>query len=327
MKQSIEVLAKQLFDYAGLFPPAKLSLQKALTKYINYRQGSYKNMLGNFILPASQCVNTVSFFHTFKTYFEPIPFSILLTTVKTSVEFESVFYHDLINLEYLLQNSSKRWFIASFEIFFPLEFYEYDEKNLFGLLNMMLDRISLISNLQSSFDFFCEMPLFEGQKRTRFLSYIKKYNSLYGNKIFIKLRTGGTTPESIPNTLLLSEVIHDLSKFLLPFKVTAGLHVPVPNFNKDVNAKMHGFLNVMLSSMLAYIKEISISSIEDILNNLNYEHLKAEDNALTILIPFDSTKKIILSLSKISEFRKKYFKGIGTCDFMEPIEHLGEHFA
>ena len=204
-----------------------------------------------------------------------------------------------------------------------------------------MNRTNLISNLQNPFEFFCEMPLFEKQKIDAFLSFISKYNSSRSQKISIKFRTGGLTPESIPKTLPLAHAIHCLAKLLIPFKVTAGLHVPVPNFNAEVNAKMHGFLNVVLASMLAFETLPRGSHAEataDPLNiqwlrskifskNMSYEHLDVQDNSITLRMPSDSNKKTVFDNSKIAEFRKKYFKGIGTCDFIEPIKYLEEHFS
>jgi hypothetical protein len=40
-----------LIDYAGLFPPAKLSLDQAIRNYAAYRQCPERWMLGKFVIP------------------------------------------------------------------------------------------------------------------------------------------------------------------------------------------------------------------------------------------------------------------------------------
>jgi hypothetical protein len=51
---ALKELLHGLFDYAGLFPPAKLPIKSALDKFSAYRTGDYSWMLQNFVLPASE---------------------------------------------------------------------------------------------------------------------------------------------------------------------------------------------------------------------------------------------------------------------------------
>ena len=54
MKTSLSVFQDHLIDYAGLFPPANLSLDAAIKNYANYMNSQDSWMLGPFILPVSQ---------------------------------------------------------------------------------------------------------------------------------------------------------------------------------------------------------------------------------------------------------------------------------
>lgn len=49
------LLLEGLFDYAGLFPPAGLSLAEAVERYASYRAGPDAWMLGRFVVPIEQC--------------------------------------------------------------------------------------------------------------------------------------------------------------------------------------------------------------------------------------------------------------------------------
>ena len=51
MKQSLHVLLEGLIDYAGLFPPAALSMQDAVRNYARYREGEHAFALGRFVVP------------------------------------------------------------------------------------------------------------------------------------------------------------------------------------------------------------------------------------------------------------------------------------
>jgi hypothetical protein len=49
--RSTRVLLDHLIDYAGLFPPAALSMEEAVRNYARYRAGQYAWMLGPFVVP------------------------------------------------------------------------------------------------------------------------------------------------------------------------------------------------------------------------------------------------------------------------------------
>ena len=54
MTKSLHVLLEHLIDYAGLFPPAALSMQDAVRNYARYRDGEHAWALGKFIVPQAR---------------------------------------------------------------------------------------------------------------------------------------------------------------------------------------------------------------------------------------------------------------------------------
>jgi hypothetical protein len=51
MTRSLRVLLERLIDYAGLFPPAALTMQDAVRNYARYREGEFSWALGKFVVP------------------------------------------------------------------------------------------------------------------------------------------------------------------------------------------------------------------------------------------------------------------------------------
>ena len=51
MSKALRVLLEGLIDYAGLFPPAALTMQDAVRNYARYREGEYAWALGKFVVP------------------------------------------------------------------------------------------------------------------------------------------------------------------------------------------------------------------------------------------------------------------------------------
>ena len=54
MNQALVVLLESLIDYAGMFPPAALTVDQAVANYTSYRRGKHMWALGRFVVPAAQ---------------------------------------------------------------------------------------------------------------------------------------------------------------------------------------------------------------------------------------------------------------------------------
>jgi hypothetical protein len=61
---SLRALLEGLIDYAGLFPPAALSMQDAVRNYARYRDEQYAWALGRFVVPADRIDEVPSEFPT-----------------------------------------------------------------------------------------------------------------------------------------------------------------------------------------------------------------------------------------------------------------------
>jgi hypothetical protein len=52
--RSLRAMLEHLIDYAGLFPPAALTMQDAVRNYARYRDGEYAWALGKFVVPQAR---------------------------------------------------------------------------------------------------------------------------------------------------------------------------------------------------------------------------------------------------------------------------------
>ncbi len=57
MSQALRVLLETLIDYAGLYPPASLPLEKTVANYESYRQGEYAWALGKLVVPIARAAD------------------------------------------------------------------------------------------------------------------------------------------------------------------------------------------------------------------------------------------------------------------------------
>ena len=54
VKESVRALLAGAVDYAGLFPPAGLSMPEAVINYATYKNSNYNWMLGRFVVTAAR---------------------------------------------------------------------------------------------------------------------------------------------------------------------------------------------------------------------------------------------------------------------------------
>lgn len=62
MTRALRGLLESLVDYAGLYPPASLSLDRAVANYEQYRRGDHAWMLGKFVVPTAKASEVPSDF-------------------------------------------------------------------------------------------------------------------------------------------------------------------------------------------------------------------------------------------------------------------------
>ncbi|AFZ13030.1 hypothetical protein Cri9333_2155 [Crinalium epipsammum PCC 9333] len=292
MLASLKVLLDSVVDYAGLFPPAKLTMAEAIANYAKHMSDRYNWMLGRFILPASRVLE-----------FEEILAKLALTDEKAQRWSLSIILSQDWQLELeqvkLLQERG-RIAIASLE-FPPLPPTEIEK---------------ILPHLPNSVEAFCEIP---------FNADLPAYLTILKNSpIAAKIRTGGITPEAFPSTNQLSKYIFAFADAQLPFKATAGLHHLLPGkyrltYEADSQlATMHGFLNVILLAGFIYTQKITQQQALSLLQEISINFFQIQPDSIT----WQQQQLSILDIEKSRQF----FRSFGSCSFQEPIAditHIG----
>jgi hypothetical protein len=139
---------------------------------------------------------------------------------------------------------------------------------------------------------------------------------------YIKIRTGGLTPEAIPSTEDIADFLCEAAARRLPFKATAGLHHPLRSLRPLTyapdcqQAMMHGFLNVFLAAAFAWHR----AKREVVLGILNETEAGAFQFGERAAL-WNGHK---LSAQQIQEARRDFAHSFGSCSFEEPITDLRE---
>lgn len=287
--RSVRNLLSELIDYAGLFPPAMLSMKEAVANFAHYRNSKYAWMLGRFIVPAArldefaECAGPY-----FKSGEEPWRLSVLAgEDVNDTVRRFRAF-----NEEH-----------ASLAVCDSLEVKASTESKIENTVALLPEGVTT----------FFEIAMGE-----RFVDLV---SCLAMNGQRAKIRTGGVERDAFPTSQEVVRFVRTCMAANVPFKATAGLHHPLRCFRPLTYAEdapsgtMHGFLNLML--MTAFVREgYRPSLLEDVMEEEFREVFQFTENGVRW------RDEHFLHTSLLERVRQNGMISFGSCSFTEPVEDL-----
>ena len=322
MTSSLQVFMKEMIDYAGLFPPAKLSLDPAIRNFAKYKKGENADMLSRFIIPASQL-------HRLEPYGEelfeadpPFGFSVLGKGTEMISEFEEAMQQVIENCEDFNEEHGDVVTTEILETKLPKEAaFSNDVDLIADLLNSNAEGFAKSEDTPSYL--FYETFWEENWKNDiqTALEAIARHNESmssedesYGYAGF-KIRCGGVEAHMFPSPEQVAFALNKAREHNVALKCTAGLHHPVRHYNESVQTRMHGFFNVFGGAMLAYAQNLSDEELTKILIEEDPEQFSFTEEGLS----FDD---YFISTEEIKELREVALISYGSCSFDEPIDDL-----
>lgn len=303
---SLHTFMSRVIDYAGLYPPANLPLEEAITNFVHYQSDPEVWMLSRFIIPARRLSELSPLADHIFSEERISSFSAL---GRSGNDVESFFDNldiDLMDINRFRIEHGPKVLVDMFETVIPavvlLESSTTDD-----LITETAD-ILLIDDLIPVF----EAPFGEGWE-SRVKTLIKSIQKL--ENVGFKLRTGGVEAHMFPSPEQVAWAIATARDAMIPMKATAGLHHPIRHYDENVKTKMHGFLNVFGAGILAHAKRLSVKQIESIIEDEDPSSFKFDEEGF-------SWKDISANNKQIAEARKSGLISFGSCSFDEPREDL-----
>ena len=284
---AIHALLDHAIDYAGLFPPAGLSLREATANYAEYLTSPEQWALGRFVLPVAQLAE-------FRDVATP-----------------------------LLERGRRAWELCAVSGTNPLAdlglISEFNESGPAATVTCFEFKAGTLDQLRTMaergpfpFQRFAELRWDEPPEG--YLTVMQ--SSLIG----AKLRTGGTTHEAFPDPDAVLRHLEAVVEAGVPFKCTAGLHHPVRGQYRLTYASeapegtMYGYLNVMLAAAalrLAAGRGVARAILleeDPSAFGLEEHDIRWRDLRITGLV--------------LRSMRAEGSLAFGSCSFREPMEEL-----
>jgi hypothetical protein len=301
-----------LIDYAGLFPPASLSMVEAVAGYRAARSGPRHWMVDRFIVPASRL--------------EELAIQLVRGTNAGEQQWR---------LSVVLDGVADRWIedIAS----------DVDRARSFGaelepLAALAMAELKIPPRLAGDAALAAEagevagaiarlgpaMPMFEvptsdNEGLSPTLEALTDARQERGIVLGAKIRCGGLVAEAFPSPATVSRFILGCRDLELPFKATAGLHHPFRHEDPATGFTHHGFINVITASVLARALGLGADDVTDILNEQDPEAFTLSDTDVR-------WRSLVATPDQVADARSQLSMGYGSCSFDEPtadLERLG----
>jgi len=285
---TLRALMRRLVDYAGLFPPAALSMEEAVRHYAAHLSSRDAWMLGRFVVPVDRLGE-------FAEAAVPV----------TGDTGDAWRLSALIGGDAALAGAQIRAFNAAHRGRFMIDVVECRAVAP-GAVG------ASIGALPGELRIFVELPLLDDPRGM--LTEIRTAGA------WAKMRTGGTTADAFPSAREVGRFIARASELLVPFKATAGLHHPVcgeyPLTYDDgaPRARMFGFLNIFVAAAFAQSRAQE-RTLTEIVDDCEIASFRFGDDEL-------AWRGRTVTARQIASARSSLGLAFGSCSFQEPVDDL-----
>jgi hypothetical protein len=288
MLPPLRTLLDGLIDYAGLFPPAALSMPEAVLNYAAYRTGPDRWALGRFVVTAERLPEFERAADGLAVPGDPWLLSVLVGANDAGqVEAARAFHARHVALGDARADVLEGRAVGAATI------------------------AALAAAARPEFTLFVEVPTDPDPAPL--------IEAIGAAGVRAKIRTGGVTADAFPAAAQVARFLAACIRAGVPFKATAGLHHPIRavyplTYAPDAtHGTMFGYLNVFLAAALLHAGG-SEADATQLLEETRLGAFSFSDHGVS----WDNYR---LTLADLAETRRLAL-GIGSCSFDEPLDDL-----
>ncbi len=305
MRTADQVLFSDLIDYAGLFPPASLSMDESVAEYRRVRGGVYHRLLGRFICAASRLEELAGVLTaTMPAGEEPWPISSILDG---DVAHAAVLTG---NFDAEMEPAAQ---VAALEAPLPAEVS--DGRSVAEATTAAGPTVTAALAASAVATPFFEVRVAGGEVAgvERAVAAVANLRAAVRRPLGVKLRCGGLAASAFPEAEQVAAFIAAGVAAGLPLKATAGLHHPVRHYDPDPGVMRHGFLNLLAATALAQTGS-PVDRLVEVIEETN-------PGAFTTTAAGLQWRDHRVGVADLVRTRRQ-FAAYGSCSFAEPVADL-----
>lgn len=281
---ALATLLGGLVDYAGLFPPAAVSMREAVAKYAAYRTGASRAMLARFVVPVTRLEEFVAEARALPADGDAWPLAVLAGAA------------DAATLDAFDAAHGARWRVDTIEA---------KAEDVDGIA-------ALVAAFGARRTVYVELPVRDDP------STLIAVVGAAGMRA--KIRTGGVAADAFPSPMQVMAFLAACASLGVPFKATAGLHHPLRGeypltYAADApRGTMYGFLNMFLAAVLldaGHAPGVVMPVLEE-----------RDASALRVSADAIEWRGLRASVAQIGATRAQFAGSFGSCSFTEPVDDL-----
>ncbi|MBW7932835.1 MAG: hypothetical protein H3C62_04325 [Gemmatimonadaceae bacterium] len=282
MRGALRALLAERIDYAGLFPPAALSMHDAVSNFASYRGSAEAWALARFVVPV---VRLEEFEAAATPFFHGAPWRVSVLAQATDADAIRGFNARVAG-DALADTVETR--AASAE------------------------EIAALAPLADLATVYVELPLRDDPGPLLAM--------LAAQGLRAKMRTGGVTADAFPTAAQVARFLVGCVQHGVRFKATAGLHHPLRGeypLTYDAGAPrgtMFGYLNVFLAAALAR-RGVAAHDVAVLLEERDPAAFRVDDAHIR-------WRDHALATADLSDDRDALAISFGSCSFREPLDDL-----
>ncbi len=293
---AVRVLLDSIVDYAGLYPPASVSMATAVRNFAHYRASESGWMLGRFVCPAS---SLESFSEEAELY---LPRDAGAIAWHISVTGSGDIEADLRAIAAF----NERHRVCFDECSAIVDAYEVKA-------NTVQDVQRIHQAVPVTLQTFIEVPLLDDP------TSIVEAVAHTGRRA--KMRVGGVTADAFPSSEHIAQFLLACAHTGVVAKATAGLHHPLRDayrltYEDDAQKTvMYGYLNVFLATALVgsgAFKHDVVAMLEE----RDASHITFDT---THCFWSGGSKPYALDRAFLAQMRDRGLVSFGSCSFTEPV--------
>ncbi len=136
-----------------------------------------------------------------------------------------------------------------------------------------------------------------------------------GHRVGLKIRCGGLEASAIPDVEAVAAAIATCRATDIPLKATQGLHHPFRHHDPEMQAMVHGFVNLFTASILAHVHDLPVKRLVDVV-------AESDPDAFVVGPDKLSWRDYEVSAEEVAAARGSVLTTFGSCSFSEPRDDL-----
>lgn len=292
------ILLEGIVDYAGLYPPASVTMQQAVRNYAHYRASGTGWMLGRFVCAANAL-------EEFSACADPLlPRDAGAIPWRLSV----VGGADVVADVAAIAAFNARHRVCFEECGALVDAYE-------ARVQTVADVQRLNEHVPREMQLYCEVAPSSVDALLPAIAAAERR---------VKLRAGGVQPEAFPTDSAVMAFLHACVVHGVVGKATAGLHHPLCGayrltYQPDApTGPMFGYLNVFLAAALLAQGE-SVDTATVLLRETDGTAVRIDPTAVTWQ---HGARVVRLERAVLQRTREQVLVSFGSCSFTEPVEEI-----